>query len=144
MRFLRLFREKRSVIAVCRAMRISNKTAYRWRARFPWFAEAWEAIEDELLDDLEESALRRATKGHTEPIFDKDGNKVGKRRKYETALTIFMLKARRPARYRTADAPNAGTESLAEQLAREDEEQRIIDREKAESADGSGPANVPG
>jgi len=97
-------------------MRIGRTTAYRWRAEDPEFAAVWHAIDEELTDDLEESALSRATFGIRHDIYH-DGKRVGAERKFETVLTIFMLKARRRERYLIDQAaPLPGAKTVAEQF----------------------------
>jgi hypothetical protein len=127
-RFLSLFRKHRSVVKAARVMQVGRRTVYNWREDDPLFALAWDEIETELLDDLEDSALKRATRGHVEPVFGKDGTKIGKRRKFETALTIFMLKARRGDRYRFNDREDEDGPDVARNVA--DLTAREADEEK--------------
>ena len=50
-----------------------------------------ETVEDRaqrIVDQLEREALE----GHTQPIFDKDGNEVGEKRIYESGLRAMLLK----------------------------------------------------
>ena len=49
-------------------------------------------------DDLEASALKRASEGYEREVFFQ-GMKVGTQRVHETALTIYMLKCLRPERF---------------------------------------------
>jgi hypothetical protein len=48
-------------------------------------------VTEALVDDLEASAYVRARDGYEVPVFH-NGEEVGTVQKYETALTIFMLK----------------------------------------------------
>ena len=57
-----------------------------------------EELQEQCIDALEYSALKRATDGWLEPVFQR-GMFVGYRRCYSQGLTIFMLKANRPDKY---------------------------------------------
>jgi hypothetical protein len=71
---------------------------YRHREGDDAFAAAWAQVEDDVSDDLEEEAVRRA----------KDGSDT---------LLIFLLKARRPEKYReNAHITHAGSLSLGQVL----------------------------
>lgn len=59
------------------------------------FDEVVTDLWEDAIDNLEASALKRATEGHMKYTYDKDGNLVNQERKYETQLTIFMLQANR-------------------------------------------------
>lgn len=73
-----------SITKACRDAGISNRTYYDWRAANPEFAaQADEAIEQGT-DKLEDIAWERATR----PLDGSD------------TMLIFLLKARRPAKYR--------------------------------------------
>lgn len=93
-RFLRLFREKRSVLHACAAMRIHRCTAYEWKKLDADFAKIWDEIDVELDDELEDSARHRATFGLERGVFH-NGRRVATERHFETSLTIFLLKARK-------------------------------------------------
>lgn len=83
-RLLAKFRQGYSVAAACRAERISRSAYYDWRKDEPAFAaSADQAIEDGT-DLLEDVARKRAAA----PESGSD------------TLLIFLLKARRPEKYR--------------------------------------------
>ncbi|MBT3932496.1 MAG: hypothetical protein HOL07_11125 [Rhodospirillaceae bacterium] len=74
----------------------------RWywlRDTDPVFAEAWHAAQEAGNDTVEDEAVRRAVAGHAEPVFYQ-GKQVGSVRKYSDSLLMFVLKARRPQRFR--------------------------------------------
>jgi hypothetical protein len=48
---------------------------------------------------LEDEAVRRGREGHLRPVFHQ-GKEIGAIREYSDTLLIFMLKARRPAKFR--------------------------------------------
>lgn len=83
----------------CAAVGISRQTAYNWRENDPEFAAAWERAMKAGLLGLEDEAHRRAFEGVDEPVFYK-GDECGTVRKYSDTLTIFLLKAHDPEKYR--------------------------------------------
>ena len=78
---------------------VSRKTVYRWRRECPGFAEEWDKALCIAVSMLEDEAHRRAFEGHLEPVFHQ-GSECGSVRKYSDLLTIFLLKAHDPAKYR--------------------------------------------
>ena len=99
-RFLEGLETYKSVSHARRYAGISRSTAYRWRDEDPPFAEAWDDVLESAIDDLEASALQRATSGSiVEQVLDSDGNVLKEKRVWETGLTVFMLKTRRKPIY---------------------------------------------
>jgi hypothetical protein len=107
--FLVKLRETRSVSKACQSVHISRTRAYAYRDSNSEFRERWDEIIQTCIDDLEASALKRAIEGNPKPLLHK-GQPIMVRatdgtmqplivRDYETALTIFMLKALRPKTY---------------------------------------------
>ena len=80
-RFLAALSDGLSVTAAAIAAGARRSAMYGWRAEDPLFAEAWDEAIEEGTDKLEEEARRRALNG-SDPLI------------------MFMLKARRPAKYR--------------------------------------------
>lgn len=78
---------------------IDRKTAYRWRESDADFGAAWDEALEAGTDRLEEEAIRRARDGVTKPVFQ-GGQEVGQVQEYSDTLLIFMLKARRPDKFR--------------------------------------------
>lgn len=92
--WLEAFGEYGTVYHACKAAGVGRSTVYRHRESDAEFAEAWAAVEEDVSDDLEQEAARRA----------KDGSDV---------LMIFLLKARRPQKYRdNAHITHTGSLSL--------------------------------
>ena len=83
----------------CTAVGISRRAAYNWREDYPEFAVAWSKALKIGVSALEDEAHRRAFEGHLEPVFHQ-GSECGSVRKYSDLLTIFLLKAHDPAKYR--------------------------------------------
>lgn len=86
-----------SVTAASKAIGVTTKTAYEWRKKDAEFAKAWDDAIESGTDALEDEAQRRAM--NTSDV-----------------LTIFLLKGRRPDKYRDrVDAHISGRLTL-EQL----------------------------
>lgn len=73
-----------SITKACRDAGISNRTYYDWREEHPEFAVAADRAIEQGTDKLEDIAWERATR----PLDGSD------------TMLIFLLKARRPAKYR--------------------------------------------
>ena len=79
--FLKAYSAAGFVGAAATAAGVSRTAVYEWKANDPDFSKAWERCEDEATSVLEDVALKRAMQ------------------KSDTLL-IFMLKAKRPDKYR--------------------------------------------
>lgn len=97
-RFLNSLRTGASTYVAAEAAGIARTTAYQWRDADPAFRQAWEDAVNAGTDLLEQEAWRRAHDGNTEPVYHR-GEIVGHVRKYSDALTMFLLKGRRPEKY---------------------------------------------
>jgi transposase-like protein len=91
--FLGALTEGASVTAACDRAVITRRTVYDWRKADSEFAAAWDDAIEAGTDALEDEALRRA------------------KEKSDTLL-IFLLKARRPEKYKDrVSTEHSGTES---------------------------------
>lgn len=97
--FLDELRESANVTVAARAVGFTVGTIYKHKREDALFAERWEEALTEAVDMLEHEAHRRAFKGVDEPVYYK-GDEVGYVRKYSDSLTMFLLKAHRPDKYR--------------------------------------------
>ena len=88
-----------NVSAACEAIALSRRRVYEWREADPVFAAKWDEAVEFGTDALEEEARRRAYTGVDEPVFYQ-GEECGAVRKYSDTLLIFLLKGRRPDKYR--------------------------------------------
>ena len=113
-----------SVATAARAVGMSESTAYRLR-RSPGaeaFDRAWSAAIDAASKKLLDAAFERALVGTDEPVFDRDGNRVGRRLRQSDRLLMFLLRAYAPDRFgerAAAPAPAAapvGAIPMAEAL----------------------------
>lgn len=97
--FLDTLCETCNVTLAAQAVGVATGTAYKHRKTDPLFAERWDEALAEGVDLLEHLAHERAFKGVEEPVFSK-GEVAGYVTKYSDALTMFLLKAHRPEKYR--------------------------------------------
>lgn len=88
-----------NVTRACEAAALSKVAAYEWRKNDEAFAIRWEDAVEAGTEELEQEARRRAYEGVDEPVFYK-GDECGLVRKYSDTLMIFLLKARKPDKYR--------------------------------------------
>lgn len=121
-RFLEYLEETANVSLACKLVPVSRRHAYVWRDEDPEFAARWAAAVDRGTDALEDEAIRRAHEGVAKPVFakgvrsmdfilDENGDpKLGPDGKpllrpafvqeYSDTLLTFMLKARRPDKFK--------------------------------------------
>lgn len=66
------------------------------------FARAWDAAMAQAARRLVDLAFDRAVNGSAEPVFDKDGHRIGRRMRYNDRLLMFLLRAYMPERFRHA------------------------------------------
>ena len=99
-RFLAALREGKTVKDSCLAASIGSSAVYKWRKSDQEFSDDWDKAEDEGTDVLEAEAIRRAVEGVTEPVGWYQGAPGGHVQKYSDVLLIFLLKGRRPEKYR--------------------------------------------
>lgn len=104
-RWLEAFELTANVTEACQATGIARKTAYNHREQFPEFKDAWLRAEAVAADKLEREAWRRAVEGWEEPVFGSLGNnsgsgEVGRIRKYDSTMLIFLLKGHKPEKFR--------------------------------------------
>jgi hypothetical protein len=97
--FLDGLRDGQSVTAACIDSGISRSTAYEWRDADEDFRKRWDEAVEEGTDRLEDEAQRRARDGVSEPVFYK-GDIVGHVQRHSDTLMIFLLKARRPEKFK--------------------------------------------
>ena len=102
-----MLRETGTVSRACQCLNVSRKTAYQHRKDDPAFAEAWDEVLEEAVDDMEREAFRRAVRGLPQKKFTKDGAPImdpstGEQyieHVYSDSLLIQLLKARRPEQF---------------------------------------------
>ena len=111
----------------CEEVGMSVRSAYNLRnaAGGEGFARAWAAVLTRAADRLLDVAFEQAIEGEEVPVYDQDGVRTGSRRRYNTRMAMFLLRAYHPDRFRHANrdtrAPNepqpAPPASVGETLA---------------------------
>lgn len=98
--FIQALAESGCVADACRAVGMSERSAYALRARPDAisFRNAWEVALDYAVRRLGDAALSRAINGVAVPVFYR-GEQVGERRHYDERLAMFLLRYRDPLRY---------------------------------------------
>jgi hypothetical protein len=98
--FIQALAESACVAEACRAVGMSERSAYALRARADAvsFRNAWDAALDYSLRRLSDAVLSRAINGVAVPVFFR-GEQIGEKRFYDERLAMFLLRRRDPARY---------------------------------------------
>jgi hypothetical protein len=89
------------------AAKIGRTALFAWKKADAKFNDECLAAEEAGTDRLEDEATRRAVKGTLRPVFYK-GEQVGSIREYSDTLLIFLLKARRPDKFKESVAHEHG------------------------------------
>lgn len=97
--FLEVFAEDMTITGACKAVGIGRQTFYDWKKDDGEFRAAFEDVDHAITEALEKEAYERATVGVEEPMVSA-GKLVTHVTKKSDTLLIFLLKARRPQRYR--------------------------------------------
>lgn len=102
--FIEALADSGSVATAAQRVDMSESSAYRLR-RAPGaeaFDRAWSAAIDAASKKLLDAAFERALVGTDEPVFDRDGNRVGRRLRQSDRLLMFLLRAYGPDCFRDA------------------------------------------
>jgi hypothetical protein len=97
--FLAALSATANVLRACEAAGIGRTTAYDWRDADEDFRKRWDRALEIGVEALEDEAVRRAHEGWEEPVMYQ-GQQCATVRKYSDTLLIFLLKGRKPERYR--------------------------------------------
>lgn len=95
-----------SVVTAAQSVGMSESSAYRLR-RAPGaeaFDRAWSAAIDAASKKLLDAAFERALVGTDEPVFDREGRRIGRRLRQSDRLLMFLLRAYGPDCFRDAAA----------------------------------------
>ena len=110
--FIEALADRGSVTEAAQAVGMSVSSAYKLRRspRGENFARAWNIALHQAALHLADVAFDRAIHGSDEPVFDKDGRRVGRRMRLNDRLLMFLLRAHLPERYAHAhrEAPPPG------------------------------------
>lgn len=98
--FIQALAEGGCVADACRAVGMSQRSAYALRARADAisFRNAWDAALDYAIRRLSDAVLSRALHGVAVPVFFQ-GQQIGEKRHYDERLAMFLLRYRDPLRY---------------------------------------------
>jgi hypothetical protein len=124
--FIAALADSGCVAQAARDAGMAERSCYRLRRESPQFAAAWEAAIAHAARRLVDLAFDRAIHGSDEPVFDKEGNRVGRRMRQNDRLLMFLLRAYMPERFRhahrsaraPAEPPPPAAEPIAEALLR--------------------------
>jgi hypothetical protein len=103
-RFIEVLADSGSVIEACLTVGKAKSSAYALR-RSPGaegFAAAWRIAIDNAAARALDECFERALVGTDEPVFDRDGRRVGRRLRQSDRLLMFILRAYMPDRFRYA------------------------------------------
>lgn len=78
---------------------LSRSAAYDWRNEDEDFKTAWDDVVEKSTERLESEAWRRAHDGVDRDVFYQ-GEKIATETNYSDTLLMFMLKGRKPEKYR--------------------------------------------
>jgi hypothetical protein len=101
--FLEALATGASITAAARAAGVDRRTPYKWRDGVPAFDEEWVSHLEAGTDALEDEGRRRAMEGTKRPIYH-GGKRVGFVTEHSDQLMMFLLRARRPEKYRERQA----------------------------------------
>ena len=104
-RFIEVLADTGSVDQACQEVGRSKSSAYALR-RAPGaegFAAAWRIAIDNAAARALDECFERALVGTDEPVFDRDGQRVGRRFRQSDKLLMFILRAYMPDRFRHAE-----------------------------------------
>jgi hypothetical protein len=98
--FIEALAETACVAEACRAVGMSERSAYSLRARADAisFRNAWDTALDYAMRRLSDAVLSRALNGVAVPVFFQ-GEQIGEKRYYNERLAMFLLRCRDPLRY---------------------------------------------
>lgn len=125
-KFLKLISDGYTVKDACKEIRVARCTVYVWRNDCPEFKQGWEEAIDMGTDAIEDEALRRAVHGVEKPIGFYKGEPGAYIREYSDNLLMFLLKGRRPEKYR--DRTEAVNRNINTDIDLSEEDSEILDR----------------
>lgn len=97
--FLAAMAQTGIISAAAHAAKVSVQAHSQVWMKQPGYPELFAAAKEQAVEMMEAEALRRATIGTPEPVFQ-GGKQVGTITKKSDVLLIFLLKAARPEKYR--------------------------------------------
>jgi hypothetical protein len=119
-RFIEALARTGVVDQACEEVGLSVRSAYNLRnaAGGERFARAWSDVLARAADRLLDVAFEQAIMGEEVPIFDQDGVRTGAKRRYNTRMAMFLLRAYHPDRFRHAHKDERRTDEAVPQPSR--------------------------
>ena len=117
LKFLEWLRRGYSVTKACEQIGITPRSAYRHRGAYTEFADQWDEAMEQGADELEDVAVKRAIEGVDHPIYQQ-GIKVGTEKIYNENLLMFLLKGKKPEKYRERHDLTSGGQEIVQSFAR--------------------------
>lgn len=96
--FLKIFKETGAFYQTVKSVGVCAETIKRTLLSDPEFRQKYMEAKDEIVEKLEQEAMRRGVDGVLRPVFQ-GGKKVGDIREYSDTLLIFLLKGLNPEVY---------------------------------------------
>jgi hypothetical protein len=100
--FLAAFERVGTVCGAALVANVNRQQHYKWMREDETYPARFQKAIEAVVQSLEEQALKRARDGWLEDVYH-DGKVVGQRRRFSTAMTIFMLKCWYPEKYRDSN-----------------------------------------
>lgn len=117
--FLKHISEGLHVRDACKLAKVDHVMPYRERDNNEAFRIAWEEAGKIGTKALESEAARRAYHGTLKPVYQK-GMRVGQIREYSDTLLMFLLKGRKPKKYRdNVNVKHSGSTAVKLQFVEE-------------------------
>jgi len=116
-KFLEWLRKGYTVTKACGQVGVTPRQAYTHRNAYTEFADQWDDALEEGSDLLEDVAVKRAVEGTERPIFQ-GGIKVGTEHVCNDNLLMFLLKGKKPEKYRERHDLTSGGEGIVQSFAR--------------------------
>jgi hypothetical protein len=114
---LNAFEQYANISRACKKAKVPRRTFYNWLEEED-FRKQYEKSEAIAVGVLEDEATRRAIEGTLKPVFHK-GKKIGSIREYSDTLTIVLLKARAPHKYKDRSQTDINIHKLGANMEEE-------------------------
>jgi len=106
--FLIAYRETGNKSLAASMAGVSTVTIGQWGRYYPQFKMCLELVKEQVIDDLEQEARRRAFQGVLEPTGWYQGQPGAYVKRYSDNLLMFLIKAHRPQFRDTTQAQGSG------------------------------------
>jgi hypothetical protein len=137
--FIKAFHARVSIKAAAKAIGIDKSRHYDWLKNDPAYRAAWETVQDQAAQSLEDEAVRRAFEGvkrmrthQGRPVKDGRG-KIVYDVEYDSALLLALLKRYRPHLYRErVETQVTGTLEIVERI--QQGRQRLLEMKRDDAS----------